>query len=255
MFNICTQIAFTQMFYNRYSGSTYLHSSVHRTRVSSIILCLTTPYLIYNIISFLNLRQKFINSVMCVIGNRCFSFQVKGHNCYVLQVALKRYTSILFVRAKRNTETSTTPTANIVGTLNKLDVYLMKPCGHQDYPSLDMDEKCNFLFFVNDENLNISIFCQGCKLCKFCFFSLLNSRAYYNYLHFALIFKFVLYTPCSLISRLRVLYIFLFSEIPDEIQINSSSGMLIASYVWGILRGLETFSQLVTIDRDGSTVI
>lgn len=41
----------------------------------------------------------------------------------------------------------------------------------------------------------------------------------------------------------------------DEIKINSSGGTLLAPSIWGILRGLETFSQLVALDEDGSTVI
>lgn len=149
-------------FTTTYTGSTSLYS---RTPYSGIkMLCS-----IHNVISYLNLRSMFMNSVVRVIDNRRFFFQVKGDSCYVLQVALKRYTSILFVRAKRNTETSPTPTANIVGTLRKLDVYLMKPCGHEDYPSLDMDEKCNFLFSVNDVTLNTFIYYQGCELCTFFF--------------------------------------------------------------------------------------
>lgn len=41
----------------------------------------------------------------------------------------------------------------------------------------------------------------------------------------------------------------------DEIKIKNSSGLLSASSIWGILRGLETFSQLVYLETDGSTVI
>lgn len=40
-----------------------------------------------------------------------------------------------------------------------------------------------------------------------------------------------------------------------EIKINNSSGLLLASSIWGILRGLETFSQLIYLETDGSTFV
>ncbi|KAL5244270.1 hypothetical protein ACI65C_011680 [Semiaphis heraclei] len=40
-----------------------------------------------------------------------------------------------------------------------------------------------------------------------------------------------------------------------EIKIKNSSGLLSASSIWGILRGLETFSQLVYLETDGSTFV
>ncbi|CAI6370437.1 unnamed protein product [Macrosiphum euphorbiae] len=40
-----------------------------------------------------------------------------------------------------------------------------------------------------------------------------------------------------------------------EIKINNSSGLLVATSIWGILRGLETFSQLVYLETDGSTFV
>lgn len=40
-----------------------------------------------------------------------------------------------------------------------------------------------------------------------------------------------------------------------EIKINNSCGHLLASSIWGILRGLETFSQLVHLKTDGSTFV
>ncbi|KAF0752275.1 beta-hexosaminidase subunit beta-like, partial [Aphis craccivora] len=41
----------------------------------------------------------------------------------------------------------------------------------------------------------------------------------------------------------------------DEIKINNFYGYLLASSIWGILRGLETFSQLVHLKTDGSTFV
>ncbi|CAI6374628.1 unnamed protein product [Macrosiphum euphorbiae] len=40
-----------------------------------------------------------------------------------------------------------------------------------------------------------------------------------------------------------------------EIKIINSSGLLVATSIWGILRGLETFSQLVYLETDGSTFV
>ena len=39
---------------------------------------------------------------------------------------------------------------------------------------------------------------------------------------------------------------------PDDLTISLSSNKLMANSVWGILRGLETFSQLVYENGDGT---
>jgi len=108
---------------------------------------------------------------------------------------------MLFLKATKTFKQHTSLSTNfIIGKLDVLNVKMTNPC--ENYPSLNMDEKCRsiFIFFL---------------------------------IHFLHIFFF-----CT-----------------DEIIINNSSGLLLASSIWGILRGLETFSQLVYLETDGSTVI
>lgn len=46
----------------------------------------------------------------------------------------------------------------------------------------------------------------------------------------------------------------MFSFSIDEIEIRESGGTLMAKSIWGILRGLETFSQLVIFKKNCLTV-
>ena len=41
----------------------------------------------------------------------------------------------------------------------------------------------------------------------------------------------------------------------DEIKISQGSGVVEAQSIWGILRGLESFSQLIYAAPDGRSVI
>ncbi|VVC33523.1 Hypothetical protein CINCED_3A023777 [Cinara cedri] len=110
-----------------------------------------------------------------------FHFQVTGYSCDILDIQLKRYKRMLFLKAINNNEYLNSLSMNFTNEpMKMLNVLLLNPC--EDYPSLNMDEKY-------------------------------------------------------------------------EISINDTNGILLANSIWGILRGLETFSQLVTLDKDGSTFV
>lgn len=73
---------------------------------------------------------------------RTFVFQVTGHCCDILKEAIKRYKSILFLKAKNPPTCIRGDNRNIavVGILNGLNIHLENAC--EDYPSLEMDEEC-----------------------------------------------------------------------------------------------------------------
>lgn len=67
--------------------------------------------------------------------------KVTGFSCDILEIALKRYNNMLFLKGKKHTKHSHNLSMNFVkGTMEMLEVTLANPC--EDYPSLNMNEKC-----------------------------------------------------------------------------------------------------------------
>lgn len=70
-------------------------------------------------------------------------FQVIGYSCDNLQSALKMYNGMLFMKATKlavKRRRPKNPVVTVDGRLEVLNVHLTNVC--EDYPSLDMDEKC-----------------------------------------------------------------------------------------------------------------
>lgn len=78
-----------------------------------------------------------------------FFFKVIGCTCEILQDALKRYNKMLFLKSKDYTPNVSHNLSmnSIAGTMNTLNVHMINPC--EDYPSLNMDEKCQVIFLIN----------------------------------------------------------------------------------------------------------
>lgn len=64
---------------------------------------------------------------------------------------------------------------------------------------------------------------------------------------------FIIYYTCSIFILGMKYTMIVFT---DKININQTGGTLSAYSIWGIIRGLETFSQLVSLEEtdDGPTV-
>lgn len=68
---------------------------------------------------------------------------MRNYSCDNLQDALKRYNGMLFKKNKKTTKHSK---HEVTETLKELNVYLTNPC--EEYPSLNMDEKCELMIFI-----------------------------------------------------------------------------------------------------------